>query len=44
MKVACKVVGAAAPVYDKLVMSDPVTHPIETHVDGFGSALFDGVI
>ena len=35
---------ASAPIDDELALADAVTDPVEAHVDGFGSALFYGVI
>ena len=32
------------PVYKELAAAGAVTDPVEAHVDGFGSLLFDGVI
>jgi hypothetical protein len=37
------VVGARAPVDEKLSLIDSITNPIKSHVHGAGSALFDGV-
>ena len=42
--IVTKIVGAGAPVDDKLSLAGPVLDPIEAHVDGFGSFLFDGVV
>ncbi len=33
-----------APVDDELAVGDAVFNPVETHVDGFGAALFDGIV
>ncbi len=38
------VVKAASPVDDEFAVGNAVFDPVETHVDGFGSALFDGVV
>jgi hypothetical protein len=43
-EVVGQVVGSSAPVDDKLALGDPVADPIKSHVNGFGSALFDGAI
>ena len=43
-KIICQVVGAAAPVDEKLALVDTVTDPVKTHVDSFGAALLDGVV
>ena len=43
-----KIIGAIEdalfPVDDKLSLSNAVADPIETHINGFGMFLFDGVI
>jgi hypothetical protein len=39
-----KVVAAASPVNVEVALFDSVLDPIESHVDGFGSSLFDGAI
>ena len=31
------------PIYFELALSTSVTDPIETHIDGLGTFLFDGV-
>jgi hypothetical protein len=41
-KVVCIVVGAGLPMNEELSLADTVADPIKAHVDGFGSALFDG--
>ncbi len=38
------VVETAAPVDDEFAVGNAIFDPVETHVDGFGSALFDGVV
>jgi hypothetical protein len=38
------VVSPRAPVDKELALAGPVLDPIESHVDGFGAFLFDGVI
>ncbi len=38
------VVETTAPVDDELAVGDAVFNPVETHVDGFGAALFDGIV
>ena len=43
-EVVGEIVGAAAPVDDELALADAVADPVETHVDGLGAALFDGVV
>ena len=37
------VVVAVFPIYFELSLSASVTDPIETHIDGLGEFLFDGV-
>ena len=37
------VVVAGFPIYFELALSTSVTDPIETHIDGLGAFLFDGV-
>ena len=37
------VVVAGFPIYFELALSTSVTDPIETHIDGLGDSLFDGV-
>ena len=37
------VVVAGFPIYFELALSASVTDPIETHIDGLGAFLFDGV-
>ena len=34
---------AEFPIYFELALSSSVTDPIETHIDGLGAFLFDGV-
>ena len=36
--------ATAFPIDVKLTLSDTVSNPVKTHVDSFGSFLFDGVI
>ena len=43
-EVVGEVVGASAPMDHKLALGHAVTDPIESHIDGFGTALFDGAI
>ena len=43
-EVVGKVVGSFAPVDMIVALGDTVFDPVETHVHGFGPALFDGVI
>ena len=38
------VVTAPSPVYKELALFDSVLNPVETHVDCFGSLLFDCVV
>jgi hypothetical protein len=38
------IVNASAPVDEKFAIFDAIADPVETHIDGFGSALFDGII
>ena len=35
---------ASAPVDEEITLGDAVFDPVEAHVDGFGAALFDGII
>jgi hypothetical protein len=43
-EVVGEVVAASAPVNVEVVtLLDSVLDPVEAHVDGFGSVLFDGV-
>ena len=37
------VVVARFPIYFELALSTSVADPIETHIDGLGAFLFDGV-
>ena len=43
-EVVSKVSAAGFPIYEKLALPDAVLDPIEAHVDGFGSFLFDCVV
>ena len=43
-EVISEVVGAFAPVDEKLSLGDTVADPIKTHIHCFGSTLFDGVV
>ena len=43
-EVVGQVVGSFAPEDEELALLDAVPDPIKTHVDGFGSALLDGVV
>jgi hypothetical protein len=43
-EVVSQIVSAAAPVDKELALGDAVSDPVEAHVDGFGAALFDGVV
>ena len=36
--------AAFAPIYEKLVLSDAIANPVKTHINGFGSALFHGIV
>ncbi len=40
-KIIGQVCGAWAPVYFELFVFDTILDPIESHVHGFGSLLFD---
>ena len=45
----CQIVGqlvlaTSNPINFELIAVDPVLNPIKSHVDGFGSSLFDGVV
>ena len=42
--VVCIVFAAFAPIDEELIVGDTVADPVEAHVDGFGSALLDGVV
>ena len=42
--VVCKILGALAPMDEEMALADAVSDPIEAHVHGFGSSLFDGVV
>ena len=39
-----KVVSPGFPVNNELALPDPVTNPVESHVDCFGSLLLDCVV
>ena len=39
-----KVLGAFAPIDLELFLLDSVLNPVETHINGFGAALFDGFV
>ena len=39
--VITEIVGARAPVDEKLALAYSILEPIETHVHGFGAFLFD---
>ena len=41
-RVVAKVDGTRGPVDVELSMVDSVAEPVEAHVNGFGSVLFDG--
>ena len=45
--VFCMIITSVAvagfPIYFELALSTSVTDPIETHIDGLGAFLFDGV-
>ena len=43
-EVICKVVVCGGPVHMVLLLVDAITDPIETHVDGMGSALGEGIV
>ena len=43
-EVVRKIVRAASPVYVELALLDSVLDPVESHVDGLGAALLDGVV
>ena len=38
------VLATSNPINSELIAVDPVLNPIKSHVDGFGSSLFDGVV
>ena len=37
------ILTAGAPIYKELALGDPISDPIEAHVNCFGSSLFYGV-
>jgi len=39
-----KIVFALGPVDEELALADAIADPVKAHVDGFGPALFDGVV
>ncbi len=39
-----KIVCSGPPVDQELPLAGPVLDPVESHVDGLGSFLFDGVV
>lgn len=39
-----QIFDAGFPVDTKLTLADTISHPVKTHVDGFGAALFDCVV
>ena len=43
-EIISKVDGTFAPVNVKLTLADTIANPVKSHVDGFGAALFDGVV
>ena len=43
-EVVSQIVSAAAPVDKELVFGDAVFDPVEAHVNGFGTTLFDSVV
>ena len=43
-KIIGEVIGAFFPVNSELILADAIADPIESHVDGFGAALLDGVV
>ena len=43
-EVVGQIVSPAAPVNDELALVDAIADPVETHVHGFGSALFDSAV
>jgi hypothetical protein len=43
-EVVCEIIGTFSPVYEKMTLLDTVTDPIKTHIHGFGTALFYGVV
>ena len=43
-EVICKVMVCWGPVHVVLLLVDAIPDPIETHIDGTGSSLSDGVI
>ncbi len=43
-EVISQVVRALFPVDAELALADPISNPVEAHVDGFRAALFDAVI
>ena len=43
-EVVSAILSAFFPQCMKLSLSDAIAHPVKTHIDGFGSALFDSVV
>ena len=43
-EVVGQVVASSSPVDDELALADMIFDPVESHVDGFGAALFDRVV
>ena len=42
--VVCKIFFAASPMDMKLALAFAIFQPVESHVNGLGTALFDGVV
>ena len=44
----CEIIGiivsAASPIHQEFAIFNPVTDPVEAHVNGFGTALLDSVV
>ena len=43
-EIVSQVDATTTPINEKLTLTNAIANPIKTHVDGFGAALFDGVV
>ena len=43
-EIVSQVNATATPINEKLTLTNAIANPVKTHVDGFGSPLFDGVV
>ena len=43
-EIVCEVEVSRCPIHVELVLFDTIPYPIETHVNGAGSSLCDGVV